>query len=74
VISGLISDYTLPQDSGKITGVQEFVAGFGAAFGSILFGILSVMFGIGPSFVIMGVLLFLFAFYGIIRKFHLLKK
>jgi len=74
VISGLVSDYTLPGDSGKITGVQQFVLGFGAAFGSILFGVLSVIFGMGISFIIIWILLFLFSFYGIMRKFHLIRK
>ena len=74
VISGLISDYTLPGDAGKITGVQQFLLGFGAAFGSILFGILSSFFGMGTSFIIIGGLLFLFSFYGIVRKFHLMKR
>ena len=73
-ISWLISDYTLPGDAGKITGVEQFLVGFGSAFGSIVFGILSVMFGMGVSFIIIWVLLFLFALYGIVRKFHLIKR
>lgn len=74
VISGLVSDYTLPGDAGKITGVQQFVVGLGAAFGSILFGILSLLFGMWASFIIIGILLFLFSFYGIVRKFHIGRK
>jgi MFS family permease len=74
VISGLVSDYTLPGDAGKITGVQQFVVGLGAAFGSILFGLLSVLFGMWASFIIIGIVLFIFALYGIVRKFHLMKK
>lgn len=71
VISGLISDHALPEDTGKITGVQQFVAWLGSAFGSILFGVLSVLRGMEASFILMGGMLFFFASYSIIRKFRL---
>jgi predicted MFS family arabinose efflux permease len=73
-ISWLISDHTLPEDTGKITGVQQFVIWLGSAFGSILFGILSAIFGMGNWFIIIWATLFLFSLYSIIRKFHIGRK
>ncbi len=74
VISWLVSDHTLPEDNGKITWVQQFIVWLGSAFGSILFGVLSAVFGMGMGFIFIWIALFLFGFYSAIRKFHLLKK
>lgn len=74
VISWLISDYTKHEDTGKITWMQHFVVGLGSAFGSIFFGVLSFVFGMSTSFILIGMLLFLFAFYNILRKFHIFDK
>jgi len=74
VISALVSDYTDPEASGKITGIEEFVANFGAMFGSLAFGSISAIIGMGNSFILIWVLLFIFAVVGIIRKFHIFQK
>lgn len=74
VISSMISYYSEESSSGKITGIEEFIARFGEVFGALLFGVLSVAFGMGNSFIIIWVGLFIFAAIGIVRKFHLLKR
>jgi MFS family permease len=74
VISSMISYYSEESSSGKITGIEEFVARFGEVFGSLLFGVLSVVLGMGNSFIAIGIGLFIFAVIGIVRKFHIFKK
>lgn len=74
VISALISDYSEAASSGKITGIGEFVAKFGEVFGSLAFGVLSLIFGMSNSFIVIGIVLFILAIAGIIRKFHLRSK
>lgn len=71
VISSLVSFYADPQSSGKITGIEEFTAKSGEVFGALLFGILSVIMGMGNSFILIGVWLFVLAIVGIVKKFHL---
>ncbi len=73
-ISGLISEYTHPGDDGKITGLQHCVGGLGAALGSLLFGATASIFGMEAGFIGIGIFLFIFALWGIIRKFHVLEK
>lgn len=74
VISALISDYADPHAGGKITGIGEFVAKFGEVFGSLAFGAISVVLGMGNSFIVIGILLFILAIVGIARKFHFRSK
>ncbi|MFA6256217.1 MAG: MFS transporter [Candidatus Absconditabacterales bacterium] len=71
VISGLISDYIDPGMGGKITGIQEFTSNFGSMCGAFIFGLLSLIFGMDNSFVIIGIIVFVFAGIGIIQRFHL---
>ena len=55
VISSMISYYSEESSSGKITGIEEFIARFGEVFGALFFGVLSITFGMGNSFIIIGV-------------------
>lgn len=74
VISSMISYYSDASSSGKITWIEEFVARFGEVIGSLLFGVLSVAFGMGNSFVLIGIWLFIRAAIGIVKKFHIFKR
>ena len=68
VISWLISDYTHPQHGGTITGAGEFIGRAWDIVGSLVVGILSVAFGLNFSFVLVGILLFGFSIYQIIKR------
>ncbi len=74
VISWLISDYTEVGSSWKVTWIQEFMVNFWSMFGSIAFGVLTLMFGMENSFLVIGIVVFLIAVVGIIRRFHLFQK
>lgn len=73
VISSLISEYTRPEDDGKITGLQHCVSGLGAALGSIMFGALGSLCSMQTAFVSVGVFLFFFSLRGMMRKYHVLE-
>ncbi len=74
VISWLVSDYTDAGASGKITWVQEFVVNFGSMFGSVAFGVLTLILGMNNTFILIGIIVFIIALIGIIRRFHLFQK
>lgn len=57
-----------------MSGVGEFVTRLGEMIGIILFGILSVIFGIQVSFVIVGIGILAIAIFGLIKRFHLFQK
>lgn len=74
VISWLISDYVDPGMWGKVTWIQEFTLNFGSMCGALIFWILSLVFGMGNSFIIIGILIFIFAWIGIAKRFHIFQK
>lgn len=74
IISSLISDYSDPRASGKITGIGEFIGKFGEVFWSLGFWVLSVMLGMNNSFVFVGIALFLVAWFGIVKKLRRFKR
>ncbi len=74
VISAYISDCTTPKDEWTISGVGEFVARLWEMVGIILFGVLSVIFGIQISFILVGIGVFVIAVVWLARRFHLFQK
>ncbi|AHB40832.1 Membrane protein [candidate division SR1 bacterium RAAC1_SR1_1] len=68
VISSLISEQTHINDTGTITGVQQFVAMLACIFGSIGFGFFSEIFGMQTTFILVGLSLFVLAIWGIGKK------
>jgi MFS family permease len=74
VISGLISDYADPGMWGKVTWIQEFTLNFGSMCGALIFGLLSLVFGMSDSFIVVGIITFVIAWIGIIKRFHLFQR
>ncbi len=74
IISALISDYSNPNAGGKITWIGEFVGKFGEVFWALVFGIISAVLGMNNSFVLIGILLFIIAGFGITKKFRIFQK
>lgn len=70
VISWLITDYTHKDDAGTITGSQEFVGRAWDIIWALAFGILSVIFGIKLSFLLVWITIFIISFYGLFKKFY----
>ncbi len=73
VISAYISDCTRPEDEGTITGVGEFVGKLGEIVGVLWFGLLSAIFSLQTSFVIIWIFAMLLAIAGIIKRFRFFK-
>ncbi len=73
VISAYISDCTRPEDEGTITGVGEFVGKIWEIIGVLSFGVLSLVFGLQTSFIIIGIFVLLIAITGIIKRFYFFK-
>jgi MFS family permease len=74
VVSWLVSDYIDPKMRGKFTWIQEFAGNFGSMFGSLLFGVLTLMLGMSVSFVVVGMIIFVISSVGLIQRFHLLRR
>ena len=74
VVSWLISDYVDHGMWGKISWIQEFMGNLWAMFGTLVFWVLSLFFGMSDSFVIIGIVIFIVASIGLIQRFHLLRK
>ena len=72
VISAYISDCTPPEAEGTISGVGEFVARLGEVMWVLLFGIISSLFGIQTSFVLVGLGVFILAGFGLARRFGII--
>jgi len=70
VISGYISDCTRPEDEGTISGVDEFVGKLWEIVGVLSFGIISAIFGLQASFIVVGIAILIIAVVGIIKRFY----
>ncbi len=74
VISAYVSDCTSPEDEGTISGVEEFVAKLGEVVGILAFGVVSAIFSIQLSFLLVGITIFTIAVIGLVRRFGLLQR
>jgi len=74
VISAYVSDCTSPEDEGTISGVEEFVAKLGEVIGILAFGVVSAIFSIQLSFLLVGITIFTIAVIGLVRRFGILQK
>ncbi len=74
VISAYISDCTRPEDEWTISGVGEFVGKIGEIIGVLWFGLLSTLFGLQTSFVVIGICIMFLAIIGIIKRFWFFKQ
>lgn len=72
VISEFVSDCTLPQDEGKISGVEEFIGKLWEVVGVLVFGISSSFFWLQASFVGIGIAILVIAILGLARRFNFL--
>ncbi len=70
LISALFSENTHPKHAGSITGMQHFVWTFGNVIGVLIFWFLSSKFGVQHTFLIVGIALFILAWYGIWRRYE----
>jgi len=70
VISSYVSDCTRQEDEGTMTWVGEFIGKLWEIVGVILFGIISAMFGLQTSFVVIGISIFVVALFGMIKRFR----
>lgn len=72
VISAYVSDCTSPEDEGTISGVEEFIAKLGEVVGILAFGVVSAIFSIQLSFLLVGITIFTVAVIGLVRRFGII--
>lgn len=68
IISALISEHVRQNNTGSITGVQQFTAGIWSITWSIGFGIVSSIFWLQTGFFLIGLSVFVLAIWGIGKK------
>lgn len=74
IISAYVSDCTNPKEEWTISWIAEFVGKAGEIVWVLLFGVLSLLFGVQWSFIVVGVIVFIVSVLGLFQRYKVFWK